>query len=195
MGVRVRFFCMYHEIPEQLRELIEPVIADHGLELVDAEFSAGARNTVVRVVVDTPDGDGPVPVDRCAAVSRELATGLDARDDLAESYQLEVASPGLNRVLAREKDFRAACGREVKVETRHTLAGRKHFRGALRAFSGGVAELEIDGEAVAIPFLEVRRANEIYEFSSADFARAGAKRSERRQRRRAERAARSGGKS
>lgn len=187
---------MYHEIPEHLRALIEPVVADHGLELVDAEFSAGASNTVVRIVVDTPDADGRVPVDRCAALSREIATGLDAREDLAEAYQLEVASPGLNRVLAREKDFRAACGREIKVETKHTLVGRKRFRGALRSFAGGVAELEIDGEAVQIPFDEVRRANQIYEFSNADFAKPeGSKRSERRERRRAAQKTRSGGKS
>lgn len=196
VGVRARFFCMYHEIPEDLLELIEPVVADYGLELVDAEFSANPKSTVVRVVVDTPEGDGRVPIDRCAALSREIATGLDARSDLSEIYQLEVASPGLNRVLAREKDFGAACGREIKVETKRTLAGRKHFRGALRAFAGGVAELEVDGEAVHIPFADVRRANQVYEFSSADFAKpAGAHRPGKRQRRRAQRKARSGEKS
>ena len=196
MGVRVRFFYMYHEIPEQIRELIEPVVADYGLELVDAEFSAGASNTVVRIVVDTPIGDGRVPVDRCAALSRELAAGLDARGDLVDAYQLEVASPGFDRVMAREKDFRAACGREVKLETKHALAGRKSFRGPLRSFAGGVAELEVDGEAVQIRFDEVRRANQVYEFSSADFAKpAGAKASGKRRRRRAEQKTRSGGKS
>ncbi len=196
VGVRVRFFCMYHEIPEHLRALIEPVIDDHGLELVDADLAEGADTTVVRIVVDTPAGDGRVPVDRCAALSREIAVGLDARDELSERYQLEVASPGLHRVLAREKDFRAACGREVKVETKHALVGRKHFRGALRSFDGGVAELEVDGEAVQIPFDEVRRAHEVYEFSSADFAKPkGSKRSGRRERRRAAAQARRGGKS
>ncbi len=185
---------MYHEIPEQLRALIEPVVLDHGLELVDAECSVGASQTVVRVVVDTPSGDGRVPIDRCADLSRELATGLDARDDLVDTYQLEVASPGLNRVLGREKDFRAVCGREVKVETKRALAGRKHFRGPLRAFAGGVAEIEVDGETVQIPFGEVRRANEVYEFSSADFAKPE-KAAAKRRRRRAEQKMCSGGKS
>lgn len=195
VGVRVRFFCMYHEIPEDLLELIEPVIADHGLELVDAELSAKAQSTVVRIVIDTADGDGRIPVDRCALLSREIATGLDAREDLAEVYELEVASPGLNRVMGREKDFVAACGREIKIETKELVSGRKRFRGALRSFASGVAEIEIDGESVRIPFDQVRRANQVYEFSSADFARADGSQRSKKQERRARRKARREGKS
>ena len=176
---------MYHEIPNDLLALLEPLVADHGLELVDAEVSP---NAIVRVVVDTRDGDGRVSVERCAELSREIATHLDTRADLAEDYRLEVASPGLNRVLAREKDFVAACGREIKLETAQALGGRKRFRGPLRSFEGGVAEVEVDGEAVRIPLAAVKRAHQIYEFSSADFARE----SKRKQRRRGGRAARGG---
>ena len=194
VGARVRFFCMYHEIPQDLLELIEPVIADHGLELVDAELSAKAESTRVRIVIDTETGDGRVPIDRCALLSREIATGLDAREDLSEVYELEVASPGLDRVMGREKDFVAACGREIKLETKELVAGRKRFRGALRSFSEGVAELEVDGEAIQIPFDQVRRANQVYEFSSADFAKSPRAQRASKRERRAQRKARRGGK-
>ena len=123
--------AMYRDIPESLREIVEPVVEDHGLELVDAGIYPGPGRARVRVVVDTPAGDGRVLVDRCAEVSREISHGLDARDAVAGAYLLEVASPGVDRVLAREKDFARAVGGRVAIETREPLAGRRRFRGGV----------------------------------------------------------------
>lgn len=158
---------MYHDIPESLRALIEPVVADHGFELVTAQLTG----KVVRVVIDTNDGDGRVPIDDCAAVSRELASCFDAEAAVPGAYTLEVSSPGLDRVLAREKDFCAACGQEVKIETRQPIDGRRRFRGELVAFEGGRAQLRVDGKSVEIAFADVSKANQVYHFSSADFAK------------------------
>lgn len=180
---------MYHEIPEPLLALVEPVVAEHGYELVDLELAANPRSPSLRIVIDTPAGDGRVPVDRCAEVSRELATVLDAESELPPDYRLEVASPGLHRVLSREKDFRAACGREVKLETRNAMWGQKRFRGCLRSFEGGMVRLGVEGRDLEIPFGEVKRANQVYEFSSSDFSGGESRRSRRR---RASRSARSG---
>ncbi len=60
---------MYRDIPEDLRQLIEPVVVDHGLELVDVEVQRGPRPGL-RVTVDQPTGDGRVTVDACAVLSR-----------------------------------------------------------------------------------------------------------------------------
>lgn len=157
---------MYRDIPEELRELTEGIVQDHGLELVDAELVRGR----LRVTVDTREGDGRVPVDTCAEVSRELSHQLDAGDVIAGPYVLEVSSPGLDRPLAREKDFAAACGEDVKVETRAPIEGRRRFKGRLVRFDGSVAHVVVDGREYAIPFAEVAKANRVYRFSRADFA-------------------------
>ena len=60
---------MYRDIPEGLRALIEPVIEDSGFELVDVVLNRGRRPWLLRVTIDRPEGDGPIPVDRCATVS------------------------------------------------------------------------------------------------------------------------------
>lgn len=160
---------MYRDIPPRVRELVEPIVLGHGLELVDAEILAGPGGPVVRVVVDTPDGDGRVAIERCADVSREIGTTLDASDEFPRGYRLEVASPGLDRLLAREKDFAAACGAEVKIETRRPLDGRRHFRGELLSFEAGTALVRVDGTDHAVPFHEVARARLVYHFTPADF--------------------------
>ena len=162
---------MYRDIPEEMRALIEPIVNDYGLELVDADLKRGRAPWTLRVIVDTPEGDGRVPVEECARVSREIGSHLDAADLIPAHYTLEVSSPGLDRVLAREKDFAAACGREVKIETRAPLDGRRRFRGRLIGFDHGVARLRVDGEEVEIALLDVARANAVSEFTREDFAR------------------------
>jgi len=167
---------MYRDIPEELREIIEPVVVDAGLELVDVFLARGPRPWLLRVTLDTPAGDGRVSVERCAEVSREIGTQLDAADVVPGAYRLEVSSPGLDRLLAREKDFSAACGSRVLVETRRPFEGRRRFRGRLLGFDAGVARLAVEGGEVPIPFDEVSKARVIYEFTRADFAPAAGSR-------------------
>jgi ribosome maturation factor RimP len=162
---------VYRDIPPELLTLIEPIVTAHGYELVDVDVRRGRPPWLVRITIDTPQGDGRVPIDRCAQVSREVGTQLDAEDAIERTYRLEVSSPGLSRVLARERDFAAACGFEVSVETRRPLDGRRRFRGRLESFDGSVARMLVDGTAFAIPFDEVARAHRVYDVTAADFAR------------------------
>lgn len=162
---------MYRDIPEPLRALVEPVVADHGFELVLADVLRGPSGSVVRIVIDTCAGDGRVGIDECARVSREIETCLDAGDAVRPPYTLEVSSPGLDRVLGREKDFAAACGTEVKIETRRPIEGRRRFRGELVAFEAGRVHVRVDGKPFEIAFDDVAKANQVYQFSTADFAK------------------------
>jgi ribosome maturation factor RimP len=162
---------VYCDIPEELRELIEPVVEDSGFELVDVVVTRGRRPWLLRVTIDTPRGDGRVDVEVCARISREIESHLDATDAIPTPYRLEVSSPGLDRPLAREKDFVASCGQEVKVETRRPLDGRRRFRGLLVGFEQGIARLDVDGQEVGISFADVAKANRVYKFTRADFAR------------------------
>jgi ribosome maturation factor RimP len=168
---------IYRDIPDDLRALIEPVVEEQGCELVDVEQTRSPGRGLLRIVVDRPEGDGRVPIERCVAISREIETLLDAADVMSGAYQLEVSSPGLDRVLAREKDFVAACSKEVRLRTRRPIEGRKRFRGRLVSFEHGLLKMIVDGVEASIPFDEVEKANTIYEFTSADFAKEPARRS------------------
>jgi ribosome maturation factor RimP len=161
---------MYRDIPEDLRTLIEPVVADSDFELVDVMITKGRPPWTVRITIDTQSADGRVPVDHCANVSRELEAQFDAADVFPSAYRLEVSSPGLDRVLSREKDFAAARGSEVKIETYRPLDGRRRFRGTLVRFEAGQATVSVDGCEISIPFAEVAKANMFYKFSPSDFS-------------------------
>jgi ribosome maturation factor RimP len=149
---------MYRDIPPRLLQVVEPIVRDHGLEVVDARVLRGGGRAHLRLVVDTPEGDGRVLVDTCAAVSREVGHGLDAADVIEGSYLLEVTSPGIDRVLARERDFERAIGRRIEIETREPIEGRRRFKGVLTEFETGIARLELETGPVAIAFENVARA-------------------------------------
>jgi ribosome maturation factor RimP len=156
--------------------LIEPVVADHDCQLVDVEVARNRGTGLLRVTVDNSNGDGRVAITRCVAISREVETLLDAADAMPGAYQLEVSSPGLDRVLGREKDFVEAISLEVKLRTRRPIEGRKRYRGRLVSVESGVLKVEVDGETVLIPIEDVEKANSIYEFTSADFAKESSRR-------------------
>ena len=161
---------MYRDIPEDLRSLIEPIVAEQDCELVDVDIRPHSSDGMIRITIDTAAGDGRVPIACCEEVSREVAVQLDAIDIMPGKYRLEVTSPGLDRILAREKDFVSACGSEVKLKTRRPIGERRRFRGIMVDFRDGVAVLDIDGKEVKVPFEEVEKANSLYQFSRDDFA-------------------------
>jgi ribosome maturation factor RimP len=182
---------VYHDIPEDLKRLVEPIVQEYDCELVDitARPSTAAEGSI-RIVIDQMSGDGRVSIENIEAISREVAVQLDATDymsngnskdnsketskdkpnDRAGNYRLEVSSPGLDRILAREKDFVAAVGSKVSLQTRRPIESRKRFKGMLMGFENGFARLEVESGEVQIPFGEVEKANSIYQFSRDDFA-------------------------
>lgn len=170
----VETVSVYRDIPEELRALIEPIVDEAGFELVDVLLARGGKPWMLKVTIDTPESDGRVSADSCAAVSRELGSQFDVADTIEADYSLEVSSPGLDRPLTREKDFAFACGREVQIETRQPISGRRRFRGVLVRFEADVVAIEVDGREVEISFAEVSKAKRIYQFSRTDFVgRAG----------------------
>ena len=157
---------MYRDIQPELRQLIEPVVCAHGLELVDATLKQGQGKRQLQIIVDTPVGDGRVNVGDCARVSREVGHTLDAQGTIPGSYLLEVCSPGVDRVLGREIDFERVVGRQVKIETREKLDGRSRFRGELAAFSGANATVRGEDWERSIPFASIARAKAFFPFES-----------------------------
>jgi ribosome maturation factor RimP len=157
---------MYHDISEDLLRVIEPVVRGHGLEIVDASVRQGPGRKRVQIVVDTPEGDGRVDIAGCASLSREIGHGLDVEDLIGGSYTLEVCSPGVDRALGRQKDFERVVGREVSIQTREVLDGRRRFRGQLLCFGEDEAHLQVDSRTFRIPFEQIAEAKAFYPFEA-----------------------------
>lgn len=99
------------DLEERLTSLAEAVLARHGADLVELQVRRG-RTQLVRIVADRPGG---IDLDTCAAVSSDLSRMLDVDDPIPGTYTLEVTSPGLDRQLRTESDFRRVIGQKVRV--------------------------------------------------------------------------------
>lgn len=102
---------------ELLTPHLEPVVAAAGLYLEGVSVSPAGRRTVVRVIVDLPDGPGGVSSDALAEVSRAVSRSLDEAGVLPGPHVLEVTTPGVDRPLTEARHFRRAVGRRVAVTT------------------------------------------------------------------------------
>jgi len=129
------------------------VTEGRGFELVDVEIKRGRDGHVVRLFVDKEGGIG---LDDLQAVSEEVSAILDAHDPISSTYTLEVSSPGLDRPLKREADYRKSVGKLVKLSSYEPVEGRRHWTGRLLAFEEGLLRvtLEKEGGKVALIPLE-----------------------------------------
>ena len=150
-------------IVTRVKELVEPVLAEMGFELIDAVYLSTAGRWVLRLYIDK---DGGVTIDDCARASAEIGDLVDVKDVIRHEYTLEVSSPGLNRPLTREKDLTAAVGKKVKVKARAPINGRRNFVGYLKAFTGDKLFLVEENQEVVIPWSEVKKANLEYDFDA-----------------------------
>ncbi len=155
------------DVVSRVTELAEPLLASLGMELVEVEYRREGRDTVLRLFLDR---EGGVSLDDCAAASRELSALLDVEDFIPGHYTLEVSSPGLNRPLKKESDYRKYQGRLVKVRTFELLADdagnqRKTFTGELLGLEEGVVRLRLtEGQTAGIPLEKIAKANLEFEF-------------------------------
>jgi ribosome maturation factor RimP len=149
---------------------IEARVDATGFDLVDVRWGGDSRRPVLRVRIDRPGstrGHG-VTVDDCAAVSRALEAWLDGVAELPERYVLEVSSPGVDRPLVTDADFRRFRGERIAVKGHEVLAGRaRRLEGELLGLEEeeGVSTVRLrlpDGGEVSIPRGDIAGANLVF---------------------------------
>jgi ribosome maturation factor RimP len=138
---------------ERVTAVAERVTEGRGFELVDVEIKKDREGRLVRLFVDREGGIG---LEDLQSVSEEVSAILDAEDPIASTYTLEVSSPGLDRPLKKETDYRKSVGKLVKLSSYEPVEGRRHWTGRLAAFEDGVLRvtLEKEGGKVALIPLE-----------------------------------------
>lgn len=143
-------------------ELVEPIVAGLGLELVDVSYGSEQGRWILRLTIDGPGG---VTLDDCQRVSEAVDGPLDEADPIPGSYYLEVSSPGLDRPLVKPADYVRFAGRQVRVRTVEPIDGRRNWQGRLDGLHGEDVLLTLaDGRQVRLPLAAIGRARLVPEF-------------------------------
>ncbi len=132
-----------------VRSILENTLPGLGYEFVDLELTRGGG---MRLFIDKPEG---ITVEDCVRVSNHL-THLFMVENV-DYERLEVSSPGLDRPLRKEADFIRFVGSLVKIKTRVSIDGRKHFVGRLLGLEEDAVRIEIEGREWAIPLSSIDR--------------------------------------
>lgn len=123
-------------------ELLIPIVERYGVEIYDVEYVKEAADYYLRAYIDKPDG---VTIDDCEVVSRALSEVLDEKDFISDPYILEVSSPGLGRVLKKDKHLEKSIGAEVEIKTYKPIDKQKEFAGVLVSFDKDTITINEDG--------------------------------------------------
>lgn len=151
---------------ERLRAAAARVADSHGLEVFDLQFRREPTGWVLRVVLDRLAD--PVTIEDCQRVSHDLSALLDVEEQTLGlpdvKYTLEVSSPGLDRPLRGEPDYRRFEGRLAKIVTAEPVAGQTSFAGRLAGVEGGDVQLTEGRRTHRIPIALIKRARLDVEF-------------------------------
>ncbi len=163
----------------------------YGLEVFDVQLRRESVGTVLRVIIDRPETGSSNSTERgaldpeearrrleeesvgiadCQRVSQDLSALLDVEEEnletaaIGHAYTLEVSSPGLDRPLRGEADFRRFRGRLAKLVTAEPVNGQSAFAGRLAGIDDGAVLLEEGRKIHRVPLARIKRARLEVEF-------------------------------
>ena len=96
------------------------------------------------------DKHGGISLNDCERLSSRIGAMLDTLDVMKGSYSLEVSSPGVDRVLKKDKDFQRFTGHRVKIRLKTPLSGQRRFQGYLRGLDEGKVILASGVETIRL---------------------------------------------
>ena len=160
------------EIEEQVEQLIAQGLLAQGYEVVAVEFLKSHQGHVLRVYVDKENTG--VTIEDCSQVHRTIESLLEGQmipDLKYREFQLEVSSPGVNRVLKKKGYFQKFSGSEIEVHLYAPLSNeggslQKNFTGILKGIQDDKILLEVEQKTVEILWENIKSANVKYSFNS-----------------------------
>ncbi|HHE9442360.1 TPA: ribosome maturation factor RimP [Haemophilus influenzae] len=148
-------------LEQNLQEMLQDAVEDLGCELWGIECQRAGRFMTVRLFIDK---DGGVTVDDCADVSRQVSAILDVEDPIADKYNLEVSSPGLDRPLFTLLQFERYIGQDIAVHLRIPVMERRKWQGKLERIEKDMITLIVDNQEQILVFGNIQKANVVAKF-------------------------------
>ena len=136
------------KIEERVEELIKDKIENIGYSLYDVEYAKEGPNYYLRIFIDSEKG---IDLNDCEKVSNEINEKLDEADYIKEQYFLEVSSPGVERLLRKDRHLEQNIGKQVEAKLfKKDEKGRKEHIGELKTF---------DEQTITIDEVKIERKN------------------------------------
>ena len=145
---------MKRKVEDILYDISMPILDKYNFEFVDVEYKKEGGQWYLRLFIDK---DGGITIDDCQLVSEILSDKLDEIDPIDHSYIFEVSSPGIDRPLKTERDYKKNLNKELEVKFYDSFDGKKSIEATLLDYDDKKVildykgkEIEIDKKTIAI---------------------------------------------
>ena len=129
-------------------EIVSPFAEELGLEIWDIRFVKEGTDWYLRIFIDK---DGGVSIDDCVDLTHAITKPLDEADPIAQSYLLEVSSPGVERELITDSHFEKYIGAKIMMRLIRPIEKVRDFNGVLKAYNNGEITVSLpDGNEITV---------------------------------------------
>ena len=148
------------KVEEKVEGLIKKKVEDLGYELYDVEYSKEGKDYYLNIYIDSKKG---IDLNDCEKVNNEINPILDSEDFIKDSYFLVVSSPGVERILRKDKHLEDNIGKEVNVKLfKKDELGKKEHKGILNSFDKDKIVLEIEENEIKIDRKNIAQIKTVY---------------------------------
>ena len=149
-------------IKEKVKNLLNNKIEELGYDLYDVEYAKEGKNYYLRIFIDKPEG---IDLTDCEKVNDAINTLLDDANYIKEQYFLEVSSPGIERVLRKDKHLEQNKGKEIRINLfKKAQNGNKEYQGILKDFNDAQIIIEIEDEKIEIDRKNISLIKTVYDW-------------------------------
>lgn len=147
-------------IEEKVQKLVEPIIKNIGYELYDVEYAKEGKNYFLRIFIDNEKG---IDLNDCEKVNDAITDILDEKNYIKEQYFLEVSSPGIERVLRKDKHLKQNIGKEISIKLfKKDENGKKEYAGKLKEFDDFKIIIEQDENEIQVERKNISQIKTVY---------------------------------
>lgn len=147
----------YKSLKEKLSPSVAKVLEDLKAELVDIAFTRQKGEMTVTVFVYKKDG---LDIDLLQEASEKLDPIFEAEKELKNKYYLEISSPGIDRPIKTDDDFR----RNMDIKLDAILKNNEKHIGILKKYDEESFTLDCDGKIIEIKRADVKKLTQAIEF-------------------------------
>lgn len=148
-------------IEEKVEKLLEGKIQELGYILYDVEYVKEGKEYFLRIYIDSENG---ISLDDCELVSNCITQILDSKDYIQEQYFLEVSSPGVERVLKKDKHLQNNIGVKVQVKLFKPVNKQKKYEGILKGFNQEHIVIEVNEQELNIERQNIGQIKTIFDW-------------------------------
>ena len=147
-------------IEEKVAKLVEPIIEKIGYELYDVEYAKEGKNYFLRIFIDNEKG---IDLNDCEKVNDAITDILDEENYIKDQYFLEVSSPGIERVLRKDKHLEQNIGEQINVKLfKKDENGQKEYFGQLKEFDDFKIVIVQDENEIQIERKNISQIKTVY---------------------------------